>query len=94
MTNAASKQVTKATAKKLVRAHAQDLNTEIDGEAITIWFANPADPEREERAAEAIARSVPGGATVRNTGSKLEVFYRRAPLDLGDWNDTAARWHY
>lgn len=88
--------VTKATAKKLARRHASAIKTvEIDHETITLWFDSTDDEDRDaaEKAAQAISKDL-GGVTIRSNGYKYDIFYRRQPVDLGDYNDRASRWHY
>jgi hypothetical protein len=84
--------ITKATAKKMVRQYAADLNVEIDSDTITIWYADHWDPEKEHKAAEALHAAL-GGALFTDM-FKSTLYYKKAPRDKGDWNDRCSRWHY
>lgn len=89
------KSITKATAKKAVRLHCSEIDSDkvkIDSETVTIWFDLDS-AEAAEKAAQAVASEC-GGCTIMGNGSKWDVYYRRQPVDLGDYNDKSSRWHY
>ncbi len=91
-----AKRPTKATAKKAARTHCAALpegcTVEVDSETVTVWY-DTANYNVALAAATALANDL-GGATLRGNGSKWDVFYRRQPANLGDWNDRSSRWHY
>lgn len=91
-----AKRVTKATANKAVRTHCAALpegcSVEVDSETVTVWY-DTRSYDAALAAAQAVARDC-GGATIRGNGSKWDVYYRRQPVDMGDYCDPSSRWHY
>ncbi len=83
---------TKATAKKLAKLHAADLDVEISGDTLTIWFDNDS-ADAADAAAKKIAQEL-GGATVVTAGTKKIIHYKGDATATGDWNDPSSKHHY
>ncbi len=90
------KRVTKATVTAaLKKIDTEGLTVEVDSETVTFWYdsADEASTEKAREAAKAICDAT-GASTTMNNGSKMWVSYKRAPVDMGDYNDKSSRWHY
>ena len=95
--------VTKATAKALVKKFvspslAFKVVPEIDSEEITFWPATLEDREEVKKVAAEIIQELETvygqRVTVQRNGFSIRIFYKKQPVDMGDWNDPSSRWHY
>jgi len=91
-----AKRVTKTTAKKAVRTHCAALpegcSVEVNSETVTVWY-DASSYDVALAAARAVAKDL-NAPSIRGNGSKWDVYYKRAAVDMGDYNDPSSRWHY